>query len=413
MTSTDKNLTALDVDRPPVVEILGVSKSFSKRADKSLKEIVAGVFHKRAPDRFDALDNVSVVIEAGSTVGLLGANGSGKSTLLKAIGGIIEPTEGTIRRRGRLAALLELGAGFHPDLTGRENVYLNAAILGLTRKETDDRFADIVAFAEIGDFIDTQVKFYSSGMYLRLAFSVAIHTDPDVLLVDEVLAVGDENFQRKCMEKIREFQEEGRTIIFVSHSTWQVADICDRAVVLSHGKVMYDGPTEEGIRVFRKGLEAARHEELIAEVASDGAPIKHAFIDGVDVIVGGDSTVMPMTSGDDLHVRIRTTFNEKIAGWTSGFSLDAMSGQSVYATGSLGLGKRHPVAYGTGVVVEYTVKNFMIGGGSYYVNAYIDDPDGNRMDTAVRVAELVVEQNPVSSGVVAAGLEFTEKWNVV
>ena len=155
---------------------------------------------------------------AGSTVGLIGPNGSGKTTLLKLIGGILQPTTGTVEHRGRLAALLELGAGFHPDLTGRENVYLNASILGLSRKQTDKYFDAIVDFSGIEQFIDTQVKFYSSGMYVRLAFAVAVHVDPDVLLVDEVLAVGDEPFQRKCMDRIRQFQHEGRTIVLVTHS---------------------------------------------------------------------------------------------------------------------------------------------------------------------------------------------------
>ncbi|WP_324274286.1 ABC transporter ATP-binding protein [Blastococcus brunescens] len=171
----------------------------------------------------------------------MGSNGSGKSTLLKVIGSIIQPTTGRVLRRGRLAALLELGAGFHPELTGRENVYLNAAILGMTRVETDRHFDAIVDFSGIESFIDTQVKFYSSGMYVRLAFAVAVHVDPDLLLVDEVLAVGDEPFQRKCMDQIRSFQEEGRTIVLVSHSADQVGDLCDRAVLLRDGRMEFDG----------------------------------------------------------------------------------------------------------------------------------------------------------------------------
>jgi ABC-2 type transport system ATP-binding protein len=160
-----------------------------------------------------------------------------------------------VERRGRLAALLELGAGFHPDLTGRENVYLNASILGLSRKQTDDYFDSIVDFSEIGEFIDTQVKFYSSGMYVRLAFAIAVHVDPDILLVDEVLAVGDEPFQRKCMDKIEEFQAEGRTIVLVTHSSKQVVDLADRAIVLSHGRLIFDGDAEEGIEALRRSFE--------------------------------------------------------------------------------------------------------------------------------------------------------------
>jgi ABC-type polysaccharide/polyol phosphate transport system ATPase subunit len=173
---------------------------------------------------------------------------------LKVIGGIIQPNGGLVQRRGRLAALLELGAGFHPDLTGRENVFMNGSILGLSQKQTAEFFDSIVEFSEIGDFIDTQVKFYSSGMYVRLAFAIAVHVDPDILLVDEVLAVGDEPFQKKCMDKIREFQQEGRTIVFVSHSAGQVEDLCDRVVVLSHGNIVFDGETAAGIAALRESF---------------------------------------------------------------------------------------------------------------------------------------------------------------
>lgn len=236
-----------------VVRINDLSKRFTVRRDKHLKErlVNAGRSRRYAED-FWALKDIDLSISAGASVGLVGANGSGKSTLLKVIGGIIQPSTGTMGRRGRLAALLELGAGFHPDLTGRENVYLNAAILGLTRRQTDDYFESILAFSEIGDFINTQVKFYSSGMYVRLAFAVAVHVDPDILLVDEVLAVGDEPFQKKCRDKIKEFQSEGRTIVFVSHAADQILDICDRVVVLQRGSVVYDGAPVAGIEAMRR-----------------------------------------------------------------------------------------------------------------------------------------------------------------
>ena len=222
---------------PDLVRVTGVSKHFVVRKDNNLKDRIVyfGKLGNAHREDFVAIDDVTLSIQAGTTVGLMGANGSGKSTLLKLIGGIVSPSSGKIETRGRMAALLELGAGFHPDLSGRENVYLNASILGLSREQIDRQFDDIVAFSGIGDFIDTAVKFYSSGMYVRLAFSVAVHTDPDILLVDEVLAVGDEAFQRKCMERIAQFREEGRTIILVSHSAQQVAELCDRGIVLSTG----------------------------------------------------------------------------------------------------------------------------------------------------------------------------------
>lgn len=248
-------MVAEKVESPTVIRVRDVSKRFVIRKDKSIKERIVNFGRSnRHKDDFWALRDVSLEIQAGTTVALVGANGSGKSTLLKTIGGILQPTSGVVERRGRLAALLELGAGFHPDLTGRENVYLNASILGLSRRQTDQYFDSIVEFSEIGDFIDTQVKFYSSGMYVRLAFAIAVHVDPDVLLVDEVLAVGDEPFQRKCMDKISEFQAEGRTIVLVTHSSKQVLDLADRVVVLSHGRLVFDGGAEEGIDALRKSF---------------------------------------------------------------------------------------------------------------------------------------------------------------
>lgn len=256
MTTIDPAATPAATDSPVVVRIADVSKRFVIRKDKSVKERLVNFGRSnRHKEDFYALRDVSVEIRSGETVGLVGHNGSGKSTLLKAIGGIIQPSEGTVERRGQLAALLELGAGFHPDLTGRENIYLNGSILGLSRETIDGYFDSIVDFSEIRDFIDTQVKFYSSGMYVRLAFAIAVHVDPDILLVDEVLAVGDEPFQRKCMEKIRQFQAEGRTIVLVSHGAEQIRDVCDRVVVLKRGEVVFDGDVEPGIAALIESFE--------------------------------------------------------------------------------------------------------------------------------------------------------------
>jgi len=235
-----------------IVRVEGVSKRFVLLRDKSVKERLLNVSASRADrQEFWALRDIDLSIPVGATVGLVGHNGSGKSTLLKMVGGILQPTSGSVSRRGRLAALLELGAGFHPDLTGRENVYLNAALLGMSRADTRAVFDQIVDFSGVEAFIDTAVKFYSSGMYVRLAFAVAVHVDPDLLLVDEVLAVGDEAFQAKCLDKIREFQTDGRTIVLVSHAAQQVEDLCDRVAVLHRGAMIFDGGAAEGIRVLR------------------------------------------------------------------------------------------------------------------------------------------------------------------
>lgn len=248
MAATRKRTAA---DAPLVVQLSNASKRFVIRKDKALKDRVVNFARSnRHKDDFYALRDVNIDIRSGETVGLVGHNGSGKSTLLKMVGGIIPPSSGSSSRRGQIAALIELGAGFHPDLTGRENIFMNGSIFGLTRRQVQERYEDIVEFSGIREFIDTQVKFYSSGMYVRLAFSIAVHVDPDILLVDEVLAVGDEAFQEKCMERIRQFQREGCTIVLVSHSAEQIRDMCDRVVVLNHGEVVYDGPTDDGLGVL-------------------------------------------------------------------------------------------------------------------------------------------------------------------
>jgi ABC-2 type transport system ATP-binding protein len=238
----------------PVIKIEGLGKTFNLRHTHSLKETVVWLFKGRKEDlskKFRALDGVDLEVREGETVALLGFNGSGKSTLLKLISGVILPDGGTVRTRGRVAGLIEVGAGFHPDLSGRENVYLNAAILGMSEAEIDEKFDEIVAFSEIEQFIDTEVKFYSSGMFLRLAFAVAVHTQPDIFLVDEILAVGDEPFQRKCLERIRKLSDEGRTLVVVSHDLDMVSRICTRGVVLEHGKVAFDGPAPDAVDWLR------------------------------------------------------------------------------------------------------------------------------------------------------------------
>ena len=240
------------------VDVQGVSKRFRLYHEKytSLKEKLIHIGRVPYEDLW-ALRDVSFDVKEGETVGILGRNGSGKSTVLKCVCGVLQPTDGQVVVRGKLAGLLELGAGFQQDLSGRENIYLNGSMLGLSKREVDRLFDDIVDFAELGQFIDNQVKFYSSGMYVRLGFAVAVNVDPDVLVVDEVLAVGDERFQRKCMDRIKRFQREGRTILFVSHSPDQVRAICDRAVVLSDGEMVGQGPPGEAVRLFRERLMEA------------------------------------------------------------------------------------------------------------------------------------------------------------
>jgi ABC-type polysaccharide/polyol phosphate transport system ATPase subunit len=253
------------------VDVQHISKRFRLFEEKytTLKERVIHI--GRVPyHELKALDDVSFDVKEGETFGILGRNGSGKSTLLKCIMGVLQPTSGQVVVRGKLAGLLELGAGFQQELSGRDNIYLNGSMLGMTKREVDSVFDEIVDFSELGDRIETPVKFFSSGMYVRLGFAIAVNVDPDVLVVDEVLAVGDEKFQRKCLERIKMFQEQGRTILFVSHAPDMVKTICDRAVVLHDGKMVGLGFPGEAVRTYREYLLAA--DDVLGHTAFDGEP---------------------------------------------------------------------------------------------------------------------------------------------
>ncbi len=376
---------------PEIVRIENLSKRFVLHKDKSVKERL--LYLGRSRDRkedFWALRDIDLAISAGTTVGLVGHNGSGKSTLLKMIGGIIEPTSGTVLRRGRLAALLELGAGFHPDLTGRENVFLNASILGLSRKETARSFDAIVDFAGIADFIDTQVKFYSSGMYVRLAFAVAVHVDPDLLLVDEVLAVGDEPFQRKCLDKIAEFQAEGRTIILVSHSSEQVGSLCDRVVVLEHGRMIFDGDPPGGLRELRESF--AREREMRAEIL--GSPVKVST-----VAVEAERGAQGIRAGSDLVFRIAFTVEGSVEPWMITLAVETPTGSLAYRMSTADLDVELPTRPGS-YSIDITWRHVNLGGGQYSVNLAVATAVGHTLQSIHPATTFSVEENGVGRGIV-------------
>ena len=230
-----------------------VYKTFNVYMDKAniLKEKML-FWNRNRKEKREVLKDINLTIKNGEAVGLIGVNGSGKSTLLKLMTKIIYPNKGKITTNGKLTSLLELGAGFHPDFSGRENIYFNASIFGLTRKQIDERINDIIEFSELGSYIDNPVRTYSSGMYMRLAFAVAINVDADILLVDEVLAVGDQHFQEKCIAKMKELKEQGKTMVFVTHSLGTVKDFCNRAVWLNNGVIKMDGNPEEVIDAYLK-----------------------------------------------------------------------------------------------------------------------------------------------------------------
>ena len=234
------------------IKVNHVYKSFNVYYDRAntLKERLLFIGRNKKREKRKILNDINIDIKKGETVALIGVNGSGKSTLLKLMTQIIFPNKGTIETHGKLTSLLELGAGFHPDFSGRENIYFNSSIFGLTKKEIDSRLEQIIEFSELGELIDNPVRTYSSGQYMRLAFSVAINVDAEILLIDEILSVGDQHFQEKCFNKMRELKKEGKTMVFVTHSMESVRNLCDRAIWLYNGKVRMDGNTDEVVNEY-------------------------------------------------------------------------------------------------------------------------------------------------------------------
>jgi lipopolysaccharide transport system ATP-binding protein len=295
-----------------VIRVEGLSKKYvlghqseGRSQYKSLRDAVAegarSMFRRKERsdrDEFWALRDVDFEIRQGDRVGIIGRNGAGKSTLLKVLSRIVEPTTGRIGIKGRVASLLEVGTGFHPELTGRENIYLNGAILGMSRREIDRKFDEIVAFAEVEKFLDTPVKRYSSGMYVRLAFAVAAHLEPEILIVDEVLAVGDAQFQKKCLGKMEDVAGEGRTVIFVSHQMSAIQALCDRAIVLQNGTVHRDASTRDGINAY---LETAHTLSNQTKLADRKDRTGSGLIKAIDLQIldrDGIPTTSPESGGD-------------------------------------------------------------------------------------------------------------------
>lgn len=319
------------------IAVQHVSKSFRLATDPvySLKERLVRLGRSEHVE-FHALHDANLEIDQGETVGILGHNGSGKSTLLKCIAGILTPTSGQVLVRGRLTSLLELGAGFHPELTGRENVYINAAFYGMGRKEIDRRFDRIVDFSELHQFIDEPVKHYSSGMYVRLGFAVAVNLDPDVLLVDEVLAVGDEVFQAKCISRIKEFQDEGRTIVFVTHDAATVRRVCDRAIVVDHGHIVLDGSTNEAVRVFREHLHGGQQPDGSADGATAGGEAN--AIRTVELHHANEVARRHLVPGERLDLVVEIESDELVAKPVLGVEVTDRLGNLIFGADTQALG---------------------------------------------------------------------------
>lgn len=363
------------------IEVEDVAKRFRliHERNSTLKATIFNGFRRTVHEDFWALEGVSFEVEEGSTFGLIGHNGSGKSTLLKCMARIYRPDRGQINIRGRVSALLELGAGFHPELSGRENVYLNGSILGLSKRDVDQRFDQIVAFAGLEHFIDTPVKNYSSGMFVRLGFSVAITVEPDILLVDEILAVGDEAFQQRCLEKFAELRRSGRTIVLVSHGIDSVRNICDRAAWLDHGSLLKEGDSYEvttayleSVRDDRRAREASEAAQAgqgdgEAETPQDAVSNEGWHIHGVQMLDANDREVGVAQSGSELTIRVEveTAADDDIALVVNLYRTDG-----VHVAGPV---HRFRSGGATRRTLDYHIPQLALASGTYDVSTQLAD----------------------------------------
>jgi lipopolysaccharide transport system ATP-binding protein len=367
----------------PVIEVEGLSKryklgQFSARTLREEAEQLAQRFLKRRRmngashatldgSEFWALRDVSFSVDAGEVLGIIGRNGAGKSTLLKILSRITEPTAGQVKIRGRVASLLEVGTGFHPELTGRENVYLNGTLLGMTKAEVKAKFDEIVAFAEVERFLDTPVKRYSSGMYVRLAFAVAAHLEPEILIVDEVLAVGDVNFQQKCLGKMNEVSRaSGRTVLFVSHDTGAIQTLCTRTMVLEDGREAYLGTTQEAVRFYHRN---ATHQAVVDDLSNcSRTGTGEARILSVRLEDGANAPQVQFRMGEPLVVVVKAHFPNPVQNPVFGVNIETDSGIVVADCRSSHGGLKYGIANGT---VEYRMR---IDALTLYPRYYVIEP---------------------------------------
>jgi lipopolysaccharide transport system ATP-binding protein len=386
------------VTEQPAIELVDVSKRFRRMRDRrsTLKELIVRG-RAREVDDFWALRDVSLSIPKGSVYGLVGHNGSGKSTLLKVVAGIYRPTDGSVAVDGRLAALIELGAGFHPELTGRENVRLNGSILGLTRKEISAATDEIVDFSGLDDFIDEPVKNYSSGMYVRLGFSVAVHMRPDVLLVDEVIAVGDEDFQRKCFDHLYDLRRRGRTIVIVSHATSLLASLCDEVAWLDHGNLMESGSAVGVVDAYIASVNAVEGS-VRRGAAGDADPSAvrpgtgQIRLSSVEVIGKDDGPAASCVSGEPLRLRLAYHADEAIDDPVFAISFQHETGVVVTVSTTRATGVEVHVLPGQGRI-DYVQDPCRLNPGNYRVDVSVLDPSGTHaFDGWTDALSLVVRQ---------------------
>lgn len=397
------------------IRLRGVSRRFKILHDRSLTLKETLIRRKRTEyTELWALRDVDLDIAPGESVGIVGRNGSGKSTLLKLLAGIIPPQSGTVETSGSVASMLELGSGFHPDFTGRENVFMNGAIHGLTERQVRDRLDAIIDFAEVADFIDMPVRTYSSGMQMRLAFAVASHVDPDILLLDEVLAVGDEAFQRKCMGRIFEFRRRGGTLVFVSHDPGAVEQVCDRAVLINDGIVLGDGPPTGVLESYHRLLAAesrrpraagasteVRHEDPAAEQDPSDARIT-----SVGLVADG-KPVENLASGDEAVIRIEGRAERRIEQPTIGISITSVDGTLCFGTNTRLAGVDVAMLEGA-FRIEITLPRLALNEGRFDLSADIrSQDDATVFDQAEHVTPFTVFATRPGSGLVSMDSEWS------
>lgn len=363
-----------------------VSKQFRMQKDKahSIKELLTRRNRSDDVNDFWALRNVSLEIPSGSMYALVGHNGSGKSTLLRCIAGIYRPTSGSVQVDGRISTLLELGAGFHPDLTGRENVYMNATILGMSRGQVDEVYDEIVDFAGVRDFIDSPVKIYSSGMYIRLGFSVAVHVNPEILIVDEVIAVGDAEFQRKCYDHLYTLRKKGVTIVVVTHGLNTVESMCDGAAWLDHGELQLTGSGPEVVAAYMDKVNATERREREEQAAQAGrdaeasgasaesARIEDVRIDRVEFITSGGETAPFGVHRDPLTIRIWYDAVRPVTRPVVGIALHSTSDVHLTGTNTKMDGIDTGTIHGTGHI-DFSVESLQLTPGEYELTVAISD----------------------------------------
>ncbi|MDP3981248.1 MAG: ABC transporter ATP-binding protein [Chlamydiota bacterium] len=356
-----------------VVSVDGVSKKFLLRheRERSVKSFLLNLFKRRYDvEDFWALRDISFHVNAGETVGIIGANGAGKSTLLSILAKTMSPTSGSITVEGRISSLLELGAGFHPDLSGKENVFLNGSILGLTRREIEERYDEIVQFSELDEFMDVPVKHYSSGMYVRLGFAVAVIADPDILLIDEVLAVGDASFRKKCLAKISEFKRAGKTLLFVSHDMETVVKVCDRVLLLDQGSIVeWGNPREVADDYLRMGLH--RQGEPLAKREWGS---REAQITGIRIMDGEGNDKDQFVLHDVMALEVSYKADRRLENPVFGFSIADQDGNVCFGSNTQLSGQQIDAISGEGKVCA-TIKDLPFLRGKYFLSFSIHSHD--------------------------------------